>query len=1207
MSVNQSDKAKHLFSLRIRLIVLLLVTVLPFVAFFIFKAYDIHQKFEQEAKDQNLQIAKNLAHEVDGYVTATGDILLPIAQSKEVRTQNFPEVTNLLNNIIGRHPGFTVIQFVGLNGDVKAIATLGAANSSSPQPKNVRNLMYYKRGIAGNGISIGCTVFESIGSNKTRPIVHITYPVFNYAGKKIGFVAAGFDLTRLQDQIMQVAKPNKLVIGVLDENGTILARSQDPQKWIGKNMAKQVNLAQMVREREGVGKVAQLGGIDWIVGFASGAKAPWYARVGVDENVVHDRAAVELTHQAIIFIPLLLIAIIGWLWIGRAVSRLHEDTERLTLIDPLTKLFNGRKLYSDLAAELARARRYGDALSFIMLDVDHFKYYNDRNGHQAGDHLLCGLSDIIRDAIREADMVYRYGGEEICVILPSTGNEGARVIAERLRDRVYNADIHGKELQPLGALTISLGIASYPADCLTSEDLIRYADIALYSAKHRGRNRIESYADLAGTSGGTRLSADGVLHTGCMRDNLAACAILDLDASYKLLCDKTGDAIFILEAHDDSRGRIAAANQKAADMYGCTIDELLALGIQDLEHKGPSASRWGSWRKVIETEWMRVEATHRTKDGKTVPVEIHAGPFSIGNRRHILASVRDISARKKAQEELKFKSKLLDTATDSVIVHDLDGNMLYVNEAAYTTRGYTEEELLNLPLEHLDNLPRAEEGEKKQHLDELYASGGNVFETGHVRKNGTVMPVEVSARSLEWNGKPVIASIVRDISDRKQAEEMLSFMAYYDALTGLPNRMLLNDHLELSIAHCRRDGGMLAIVCLDVDNLKTINDTLGYSTGDELLRNIAERLTGYIHEGDTVARVSGDEYVLLLSDVAHAEGVAKIAQNVLGVIEQPFEIDGHEIYTAASAGISLYPLDGTDAQSLLRNADTALHRAKEQGKNNYHFYASSMNESACKQFMIENSLRKALENQEFILYYQPQVNIMSGKMFGMEALLRWHHPELGLVPPMDFIPAAEETGLIVPIGEWVLREACGQLKQWQDKGHADIKVSVNLSVKQFELKDLVETVEQVLADTGLDPRYLELEITESIVMRDADRAIAILKCFDQMGIHVSIDDFGTGYSSLSYLKQFPVRKLKIDRSFIRTLETSDNDAAIVTAIVAMARSLNLGAVAEGVETHEQLEFLRSLHCHEMQGFLFSKPVPASQIERILLDDNRLCA
>ncbi|HWP47856.1 MAG TPA: EAL domain-containing protein [Candidatus Limnocylindrales bacterium] len=438
-----------------------------------------------------------------------------------------------------------------------------------------------------------------------------------------------------------------------------------------------------------------------------------------------------------------------------------------------------------------------------------------------------------------------------------------------------------------------------------------------------------------------------------------------------------------------------------------------------------------------------------------------------------------------------------------------------------------------------------------------------------------------------------------DITERKQAEETIRYLAYHDALTNLPNRTLFNDRIALAMAQAHRNQHKLAVMFLDLDRFKIINDTLGHSIGDKLLQDVARRLTACLREGDTVARLGGDEFLVLLPKVDQVEDVAKMAERILEIFKTPFRLDNHELFISSSIGITLYPGDGDNVQTLLKNADTALNRAKAQGRNIYQFYTSTMNARAFERVILESGLRRALEQEEFIVYYQPQISLHTGQIVGMEVLLRWQHPDLGLIPPMKFIPLAEDTGLIVQLGEWVLRTACAQNKAWQQAGFPPLCVSVNLSSRLFKQQNLIQLIDRILKETQLDPHYLDLELTEGTAMENAEVAIITLRELKKMGVRLSMDDFGTGYSSLSYLKRFPIDRLKIDRSFVLNITVNPDDAVIAMLIINMAHNLNLKVIAEGVETEEQLSFLRLHHCDEIQGFIFSQPVPAEVFTRFL--------
>lgn len=474
------------------------------------------------------------------------------------------------------------------------------------------------------------------------------------------------------------------------------------------------------------------------------------------------------------------------------------------------------------------------------------------------------------------------------------------------------------------------------------------------------------------------------------------------------------------------------------------------------------------------------------------------------------------------------------------------------------------------------------------------------FETSMMNRHGKrrTLLVHKSGMSKEDGSFVGSAGAMIDVTDLRRAESMIDYLAHFDTLTQLPNQVLFHDRLTNEIAHAIRNHETFAVFVLDLDNFKKINNVYGHNVGDSLLIEVAKRLQHTIREDDTVARMGGDSFTLLLKSISYEEDAAIIATKIQNALNQPYLLGDREVFITASIGIALFPLDGNSAQDLIKHGDAALHKAKEDGRSTHTFFTSAMNTRATEQLDLENSLRRALEREEFVLYYQPQYTTKTYQMIGVEALIRWNHPGLGMISPDKFIPLAEHTGLIVPIGEWVLRTACLQMKAWQDAKMPTVRISVNLSPRQFQQPDLCEKIERILAETGVNARSLSLEITESVVMQDVEYAVSILNNLKTIGIHLSIDDFGTGYSSLGYLKRFPIDMLKIDRSFIMEIPHAQDDIAIVSAVVAMAHSLNIKVIAEGVETIEQKDFLNSVNCDELQGFFFSKPIAPEKLSRL---------
>ena len=557
-----------------------------------------------------------------------------------------------------------------------------------------------------------------------------------------------------------------------------------------------------------------------------------------------------------------------------------------------------------------------------------------------------------------------------------------------------------------------------------------------------------------------------------------------------------------------------------------------------------------------------------------------------------------LRALRQAQARLRC---IVDHDLTGISFAALKGPITEANDVFLKIVGFTREDLETGKLNW-----RELTASEQRHLDDeaikRLCNGGTCtpFEKEYIRKDGCRVSVLFSA-SLLGKSKSELVCFTLDLSEYKQAQEKVNYLAYHDSLTNLPNQALFKDRLDQALGLSRRSNDVLAIVLVNLDRFKTINDTLGYVTGDQVLRDVADRLVGCVRETDTVARFGTDEFALLLTHMTRAEDAAKIAQNIKHALAAPLMLQEQELFITASIGISLYPYDAKDTATLLKRAGTALNRAKEQGGNNYEFYTAGRTTRALKQLVLENNMRPGLERDEFVIYYQPQVNTRSFQLVGMEALVRWQHPGLGLLYPSEFIKLAEESGQIVAMGEWTLRTACLQNKMWQDAGFDPLRVAVNISARQFQQPGMVNTVIRILEETGIDPKFLELELTEGSIMKEPDEAIGKLHELKAKGVHISIDDFGTGYSSLNYLKRFPIDTLKIDLSFVSEITTDPDNAAIVNAIITLAHALKLNVVAEGVETQEQLEFLRKLECDEVQGFLFSEALSVKDFTQLLAE------
>ena len=572
-------------------------------------------------------------------------------------------------------------------------------------------------------------------------------------------------------------------------------------------------------------------------------------------------------------------------------------------------------------------------------------------------------------------------------------------------------------------------------------------------------------------------------------------------------------------------------------------------------------------------------------------------------------AVRNAIERKAVEDALFLEREravvTLNSIGDAVLCTDISGKVTYLNLVAETMTGWWRKEAIGKPIAEvfriIDGATRKTARDPMEMAVEQNRTVGLTVNCVLVRRDGFESAIEDSAAPIHDRAGRVIGAVIvfHDVSAALAMTIQMTHSAQHDVLTSLPNRLLLNDRITQSIAVARRQKKHLAVIFLDLDRFKYINDSLGHAIGDELLQSISKRLLANVRGSDTVSRQGGDEFVILLAEIARPQDAAISAQKLLHSLSAPHLLGGQELHIDGSIGISVYPADGNDAEMLIKSADTAMYHAKECGRNNFQFFTADMNLKSVQRQSLEASLRFALEREEFLLDYQPKVNLETGEITGVEALIRWQQPDRGLVPPAQFVPVAEDCGLIIPIGRWVMREACRQARAWQVAGLPPMPIAVNVSAVEFRDKGFVEGVRKILSETGLPAQYLELELTEGVLMKDAESAASVLLELKAMGIHLAVDDFGTGYSSLSYLRKFPIDALKIDQSFIHQNSTTPDDSTIVSAVIAMGRSLKLRVVAEGVETLEQLMFLRALQCDEAQGFYFGRPVRAAQFAESL--------
>lgn len=655
----------------------------------------------------------------------------------------------------------------------------------------------------------------------------------------------------------------------------------------------------------------------------------------------------------------------------------------------------------------------------------------------------------------------------------------------------------------------------------------------------------------------------------------------------------------------DEEGRIISVNRKWEEETGYGRDEVVGRKLDFLMTPASNLTAITQpFACFLPQGHIRDQICQFVKkDGEVIDVSMSCNlSLDPHGRRISLSVVQNISERKRAEQELRLAASVFESSIEGILITDAQEHILRTNRAFTMMTGYTAEDSRGKRPSFLAS-GRHDAAFFQRMWRALRENGFWQGEVWNRRKDGEVYPEWLSISTVYDDKKEpaYYVGVFTDITDKKLSEKRIYHLAHYDALTDLPNRVLFQDRLDHALVEARRGGYSVPILYLDLDRFKPINDSFGHPVGDLLLQQVAERLRQCVREADTVARMGGDEFTVILGQRASGgtrdivQMGSRVATAILDALAQPFNLEGHEVFISASIGIVVYPHDGITVAQLIKNADTAMYHAKDKGRNNYLFYEPHMNAAAADRLLIENSLRRALERGEFELYYQPSINLRERRIDALEALIRWRHPELGMIPPDRFVPLAEESGLIVPIGEWVLREAVRQVALWRQAGFQAVRVAVNLSLRQFRHRDLIDVIRQAVLDAGIEPSALALEVTESVFMEDEEDTIARLNEMSRMGIEILIDDFGTGYSSLARLRMLPIHVLKVDRSFVRDITTDPNDASIIAAIISMAHNLQLKVIAEGVETVNQLTFLQSQGCDDIQGYLVSQPIPSLEV------------
>jgi diguanylate cyclase (GGDEF)-like protein/PAS domain S-box-containing protein len=907
-------------------------------------------------------------------------------------------------------------------------------------------------------------------------------------------------------------------------------------------------------------------------------------------------------------------------------AEIHRAVEVRAELDALTGLRNHGAFQRELGEAVSADK--GTGFAVLMMDLDSFKAFNDSRGHPAGDALLRSVGGAIVGALRDGDRAYRYGGDEFAVLLPGIGRGPAQAVARRIRRAVAEAAMaHTGGVGP--AVTISVGIATFPADGRAKDVLVKAADVDLYRVK-------PTHPDADGDGDPT---ADAYLTAL----NETAVALMDRIDPTELLgtivrraADLIGTPhgyVYVVDPDDDRLVLRAACGMFVKDL-GSHLDRGVGVGgavwatgalvvVPDYDAmptRDPSRPPGigavvgiplvseGQVMGVLGLASAELELSFGVREIEVLKRFGELASLALDNARLLQSARHEVEERTRAEDALRASEdryrRLSDATSEALAIHR-DGIILEVNAAFARLLGYEAEDcigrsVLDFATPETAAALRAGGYRPKSRIP---------MEVDALARDGTVFPVEVAWRQIPYpDGRPANVVVVRDLREQRRLEAELSRSSFYDTLTGLPNRALLLDRVSHALSFIRPDeDGPIGFILLDLDRFKVINESLGHAAGDRLLELVGRRLSECLRPGDTVARFGGDEFAVLLDTVRDVDDALLVAERIEAELRAPFELDGRDTYVGASMGIVLGRAGSTEPGELLRDAEIALYRAKADSTTRHALFEPGMSAAVAERLDLENDLRRAVERDELRLHYQPLVDLATDRIVGLEALVRWQHPTRGLVPPLSFIPLAEENGLILPIGRWVLETACRQARAWQVAFPTDppILMSVNLSATQFARADLVEQVSAILTETGLRPACLELEITESVLMDESDTGIRALQALRELGVKLVLDDFGTGYSSLSYLKHLPLDTIKIDRSFVSELTGDDANVAIVQAVISLAHGLGIDVVAEGIETAEQLARLRELMCDRGQGYYYARPLPADELAELLRADRPL--
>jgi diguanylate cyclase (GGDEF)-like protein/PAS domain S-box-containing protein len=1167
-----SNRIKRPLRIGTVLVVLALLLLLPLWGFLMIGSQDEASGIERRLESSAMSLAQIYAHSLERNLTDTQQFLTTMTARASVRALSRRRCDPVFGDFQKSHPGFTFLTTTTLDG-VLICSSLGAAldrpTLKAPLGSIATEAPRFQVGRAQPGFISG------------RWVLPVSQALRDDSGTVRGYIAAWIDLARLSpiNESTLNRLPKGTISTLFDDDGVVLARSRDAEKWVGVNRSGYPQASLALQQREGFFQAAsQIDGIHRLYAVVPVEGTRWIVSVGIpsaamDEELALSRHKVHASFTAAVLFTVLM------LWLVRRYA-----------VRPI-----------QIAADVTQAVQRGNLQQRIPLDtVGYLTEVRDiaSQFNEMLDSLVAEREQLAQSLLDSRTLFNQmHSGFAVHDVLCDEGGTPVdyRFVQvnpafEAMIGMKANALV-GKRVLDVLPHTEPIWIERYGKVALTGEPAV----FENYSAELRKYFDVSAFRIRAGQF--------GVMVLDVTQRRLAELALAREKALLRQVIDTIPDLIFF----KDVDGRYLGCNKAFEAFAGRSEHEQVGKTDFDFfDHKTASFFREQDRQMLELRQSRRNEEWVQYPDGHQVLLDTVKSPFADdqGKAFGVLGISRDITAQHHAQLELQERDEtyraILATSIDGFWICDMQGRLIEVNEAYCEQSGYTREALLTMQVADLD----AEDSQDVvlRRIARIRAQGSDLFETRHRRKGGDIWHAEV--RVNYWPEQDRQFVFIRDISQRKDAQAKIHNLAFYDPLTQLPNRRLLLDRLHRAIAYSARRKSCGAVMLIDLDHFKLINDTEGHEVGDMLLVEVARRLKTCVRDQDSLARQGGDEFIIILEDLGRElhEAAARaetVAEKILSALREPYLLDTVEHHSQASIGVSTYQNQEDSAEEILKRADSAMYRAKEEGRNAVRFFDPAMQAALENRIKLEVELRHAIPGNELRLYYQAQVND-TGKVVSAEALIRWEHPQRGLVSPAQFIPLAEDSGLILPIGAWVLETACAQLKAWERSDSTrGLKLAVNVSARQFLQADFASSTRNVVVQSGIDPSLLKLELTESIVISNVADTIEKMHQLKALGIRFSMDDFGTGYSSLAYLKRLPLDQLKIDQSFVRDISNDPNDAAIVQTIITMGHTLGMNVIAEGVETAEQLAFLKQHQCHTYQGYFFSRPVPIVEFEKLI--------